>query len=63
MAELTATLDGMQKGTQEPREPQALDPLAADIDALARLTSTLSQVFLIASGFHQHKRQWRKQKA
>jgi hypothetical protein len=58
--------DGMQQEdqrTRERRDLEAFEPLNADIDALARLTFTLTQAVLIAAGFHQHKREWRKLKA
>lgn len=37
--------------------------LDADIDALSHLTSSVTQVALIAAGFHEHRRQWRKRRA
>ena len=69
VAQLTVALlatqqeDRKLKREKERQELQALDTLDADIDALSRLTSTLTEAVLIAAGFHQHKRQWRKRRA
>jgi hypothetical protein len=68
IASLTAALDGMQRKEQESKllkqqqERIALKPLDAIIDAHAQLTTTLTEAVLIAGGFHQHNRQWRKWK-
>jgi len=69
IAELTALLNTMHQQdqrvrlTKERQERNALRPLERNIDALAQLASTLVDATLIAGGFHQHKRQWRKRKA
>ena len=68
IAVLTARLDKMQREERdaqrgkERKEQQAVDSLDQSIDNLAQLTSTLTEAVLVAAGFHQHKRQWRKQK-
>ena len=67
-ANLCAALDEMeqvQKETKlrrERREREAFKSLDASFDSLIPLTSTLTQAVLIASGFHQQKRQWRKRR-
>ena len=69
LAVMTATLDAMQREQNEAArlkqrsERNASDPLNDSIDALARLSRTMTEAVLIAGGFHQHRRQWRKQKA
>ncbi len=68
IAVLTARLDKMQreereaKRAKERKEQRGFDPNDQSLDNLAQLTSTLTEAVLIAAGFHQHKRQWRKQK-
>ncbi len=44
------------------QELEAVNSLEVDIDALSRLTLTLTEAALIAAGFHQHKREWRKRR-
>ncbi len=69
IAVLTARLDKMQREEREAQranerqEQRGFDSLDQSIDNWAQLTSTLTEAVLIAAGFHQHKRQWRKQKA
>ena len=69
IAHLDAALLAMQQEDRqsgrekEQQELEALNSLEADIEALSRLTSTLTEATLIAAGFHQHRRQWRKLKA
>jgi hypothetical protein len=69
IAELSAALDEMeqvQKKTKlrtERRERETFRSLDANIDSLSRVASMVTQAVLIAGGFHQHKRQWRKRKA
>jgi hypothetical protein len=66
---MAATLDGMQRDDQEreqlkeQRARDASDSLDASIDSLAKLATMLTDAVLIAGGFHQHNRQWRKGKA
>jgi hypothetical protein len=69
IAGMTAALDGLQqddheserrKEQQERHTSQVLD---ASIESLEKLVSTLTEAVLIAHGFHQHKRQWRKKRA
>lgn len=68
LAELSATLDELEQAEKETklrkecRERQAVKSLDASIDSLIELTSTLTQAVLLTSGFHQHKRQWRKRR-
>jgi len=68
IALLTAQLDALHRKqnealqVKERKEQQAFDSLDQSIDNLAQLTSTLTEAVLVAAGFHQHKRQWRKQK-
>jgi len=68
-AVLTAQLDAMQREEREAqrakerKELRGFDSIDQTIDNLVRLSSTLTEAILIAGGFHQHKRQWRKQKA
>ncbi len=69
MAQLDAALFAIQQKDRQagrmkqPQELETLGPLDADIDALSRLTFTLTEAALIAAGFHQHRRQWRKLRA
>ncbi len=69
IAVLTAQLDEMQREqnetlrARERKEQRAFDTFDQSIDTLSRLSSTLTEAVLMAAGFHQHKRQWRKQKA
>jgi len=69
IALLTAQLDGLQREERQVRqirerkEQRAFDSLDQHIDNLARLSTLLTEAVLMAAGFHQHKRQWRKQKA
>ena len=69
IAHLEAVLLAMQREDRQARrmkeqeQLRALDPLEEDIDALSRLTSTLTHAALVAAGFHQHRRQWRKRRA
>ena len=68
IAVLTARLDAMQREEREAqrakerKEQQGFDSLDQSIDNLVRLSCTLTEAVLIAAGFHEHKRQWRKQK-
>ncbi|MGI8836269.1 MAG: hypothetical protein ACR2H4_06485 [Pyrinomonadaceae bacterium] len=68
IALLAAQLDEVRREQKEAVqvkmriEMQALEALDQSIDNLVRLSSTLTEAILIAGGFHQHKRQWRKQK-
>ncbi len=68
IALLTTRFDAMhreesQQQVKERKEQRGFDSLDQNIDNLVRLSSTLTEAILIAAGFHQHKRQWRKQKA
>ena len=69
IAELSAALDEMEQIQQETklrkerRQRETFKSLDASLDSLSNLASTLTHAVLIAGGFHQHKRQWRKQKA
>jgi len=69
IAVLTARLDKMQREEREAqrakerKEQRGFDSLDQNIDNLVRLSCTLTEAILIGAGFHQHKRQWRKQKA
>jgi len=69
IALLTAQLDALQREqneafqVKERQERRGFDSLDQSIDNLVRLSSTLTEAVLVAAGFHQHKRQWRKQKA
>lgn len=45
---------------QERAEIEAHDPALA---ALERALTTVTRAVLIANGYHQHKRQWRRQRA
>ncbi|MGI9066896.1 MAG: hypothetical protein ACR2HX_10895 [Pyrinomonadaceae bacterium] len=68
IALLTAQLDVLQREqneavqVKERKEQRAFDSLDQHIDNLARLSTLLTEAVLIAAGFHQHKRQWRKRK-
>ena len=68
IAELSSTLDELEqvqretKLRKERREREAFKSLDASIDSLSNLTSTLTHAVLLAGGFHQHNRQWRKRK-
>ena len=44
------------------QQRQALEALDAEIDALSDVVSTMTQATMIAAGFHQHKRQWRRKR-
>jgi hypothetical protein len=44
------------------REIEEQDAIDARIDAVCDLTEKLVMAALIASGFHQHKRQWRRKR-
>lgn len=57
-----ATSGSSSRACEERQELDAFNPQDTNIDALARLASTLTEAFLINAGFHQHKRQWRKRK-
>lgn len=69
IAVLTAQLDAMQREKRETQQVKELqdqrdfDSLDQRIDNLAGLSTLLTEAVLVAAGFHQHKRQWRKQKA
>jgi hypothetical protein len=73
IADMTAALDAVQqrdlererrKEQQEQHTSQVLDAsIDASIELLAKLVSTLTEAVLVAHGFHQHKRQWRKKRA
>jgi hypothetical protein len=58
-------MEQIQKETnvrKERRERQAVKSLDATIASLIPLTSALTQAVLMASGFHQQKREWRKRR-
>lgn len=67
-AELTATLDAMQRNSrsvERVKQKQVLlacDSLDTHMDATEQLILTLTEAVLITAGFHQHKRQWRKRR-
>ncbi len=69
IALLTAQLDALrreerqERQVRERKEQRAFDSLDQRIDNLASLSTLLTEAVLIAAGFHQHKRQWRTQKA
>lgn len=44
------------------REIEKQDAIDARIDAVCKLAEKLVTAALIASGYHQHKRQWRKKR-
>ena len=44
------------------REIEKQDAIDSRIDAVCELTEKLVTAALIASGFHQHKRQWRRKR-
>ncbi len=68
MAHLDAALFAMQKEDRrlsrmkEQQELEAIHTLELEIIALSLLVSTLIDATLIADGFHQHRRQWRRQR-
>lgn len=69
LAALTGILDAAlqddreAKRSAERHQRAAVESIDASIDSLTRLASTLTQAMLIASGFHQHKGQWRRRRA
>ncbi len=69
IAALASRLDATQREEREAQQvkerqdQRAFDSLHQSIDNLARLSNLLTEAVLLAAGFHQHKRQWRKQKA
>jgi hypothetical protein len=68
IAELAAQLDAInrQKREQEQAawraEKARLAALDADIAALIEVTDLAAATALLAAGFHQHKRQWRRKR-
>jgi len=68
LANLSAGLLALEQGDRrlaelrKRQQRQALEALDAEIDALSDLVSTMTQATMIAAGFHQHKRQWRRKR-
>jgi hypothetical protein len=68
VAHLAAHLDALDREKREAeraawREERAqLDALDAGVAALIRLTDLAAAAALLAAGFHQHKRQWRRKR-
>jgi hypothetical protein len=69
LAQLTEVLLAMQREdrrikNQRVRQEQALlEAFDLETDAMERAVNTMTDAALIAAGFHQHKRQWRKRRA
>lgn len=69
VANLTSMLDASRQAElktareNERDERLELDALDRNIDGLNRLVAAVTEAVLITSGFHQHKRQWRRLKA
>jgi hypothetical protein len=65
VAQLSALMDEQEREKKHTerralrREIEKQDAIDARIDAVCDLTEKLVTAALIASGFHQHKRQWR----
>jgi hypothetical protein len=68
VAELAAQLDAIERERREMRaadwrvEKTRLDAIDADVAALIELTDLAAGAALVAAGFHQHKRQWRRKR-
>ena len=68
LANLSAELLALEQGDRRLAELRkreqihALEALDAEIDALSDVVSTMTQATMIAAGFHQHKRQWRRKR-
>ncbi len=67
-ARLIAQLDGLQTDEQEEHRAIARIERAqwqaqdAELDALSKIVDEVTAATLIAQGFHQHKRQWRRKR-
>ena len=68
VAELAAQLDAIERETREAEaaawraEKARLEALDADVDALIGVTDLAATAALLAAGYHQHKRQWRRKR-
>ena len=68
IAELAAQLDALRRQKREAEaavwqaEKARLDALDAKVSALIDLTDMAAAAALLAAGFHQHKRQWRRKR-
>jgi hypothetical protein len=68
IAELAAQLDALERQKRAAEaaawraEKARLDALDAKVSALIDLTDLAAAAALLAAGFHQHKRQWRRKR-
>jgi hypothetical protein len=68
VAELAAQLDAIKREERATEaaawraEKARLDALDADVAALIEVTDLAAAAALLAAGFHQHKRQWRRKR-
>jgi hypothetical protein len=68
VAELAAQLDAIERETREAEaaawraEKARLEALDADVAALIEVTDLAAAAALLAAGYHQHKRQWRRKR-
>jgi hypothetical protein len=68
VAELAAQLDDIKRQERKAEkaawqeEKARLDALDADVAALIELTELVAAGALVAAGYHQHKRQWRRKR-
>ena len=68
VAELAAQLDAIKHQEREhekaawQEEKARLDALDANLAALIEMTDLVATAALLAAGFHQHKRQWRRKR-
>ncbi len=67
-AQLIAQLDKLQSDEQEGKraltriERERWQEQDAELDALSKIVDEVMKATLIAQGFHQHKRQWRRKR-
>ena len=68
LAGLVAQLDAIERtGQRAQRASHAAERASLDVDdevaeTVAALVATLTRGVLVANGFHQHKRQWRRRR-
>jgi hypothetical protein len=68
VAELVAQMDATERADREAErasrraEKADLATLDAEIKALAEITDLAARAALLAAGYHQHKREWRKKR-
>ncbi len=67
LAQVTATMLAMEKEDRAIKKPKKaigeFEYLDSDLDAFSGLLRTITEAAMIAAGFHQYKRQWRKLRA